>query len=186
MMDYFFWEEALEQAKEEGYHNFNDQAIRAREILRERRKLEGSEKHKTYLKSVEWKNKRAIIMERDKGLCQDCLIFLPQIKKLFKNFIFDKNIILTKKAEQVHHKTYASLHTPKEIDDCISLCSVCHKIRHCETRAYFNILNELRKMKLLKIVHTNILKQEKIKEIILKQHDNFIKSITIKPEEFGG
>ena len=64
--------------------------------------------YKSYLESDGWKKLRLKILWRDSFKCQDC----------------------SSTATQVHHLNYDHLHTDKESEFCISICSTCHKKRH--------------------------------------------------------
>jgi 5-methylcytosine-specific restriction endonuclease McrA len=64
--------------------------------------------YKEYLKTDKWQNKRAKVLERDKYLCQACLV---------------------NKATQVHHLTYEEV-TDEPMFDLISICSPCHEKLH--------------------------------------------------------
>ena len=65
-------------------------------------------KYQEYLRSKQWKEKRALVMVRDNNTCQHC-------RKAI--------------AEEVHHLTYVNLFN-EPLDDLISLCSVCHSKVH--------------------------------------------------------
>lgn len=65
-------------------------------------------KYHQYLDSIIWKNKRKIVLERDKYLCQICKI-LP--------------------AEDVHHLNYNNVYNEK-LEDLQSLCKKCHNEIH--------------------------------------------------------
>jgi len=141
-------------------------------------------KHKVYLSSHEWKEKRGIIRERDNDLCQDCLRLSPKIFEEFKKkFPFLKNIKLdiNIRASQVHHLNYDTLHTPQEIDDCISLCEFCHKIKHSGLRYDYKKNVILRNENILKIINIRLGKHPEMIELNRKLHDNFLKSITVNP-----
>lgn len=65
----------------------------------------------TYLKSDNWKRKRAIVLKRDNFKCQIC----------------------GAPATQVHHKKYYKNALGKEhIEHLISVCNKCHKTCHLE------------------------------------------------------
>lgn len=58
-----------------------------------------------YLKSIEWKKKRALVLKRDNYKC----------------------VLCENRATQVHHKKYARYNIGKEpIEWLISVCDVCH------------------------------------------------------------
>jgi uncharacterized protein YlaI len=66
------------------------------------------EEYDVYLKSPEWKSKRARALKRDGYLCQGCL---------------------ERRATQVHHRTYD--HVGAEVlFELISLCDDCHQRLH--------------------------------------------------------
>lgn len=85
---------------------------------------------KKFYNSTAWKIKRLEILNRDRHECQDCI---SRIKNANRNGILlngsDRKI---RRAEEVHHikelKEYPEL---KLCDDnLISLCTICHNIRH--------------------------------------------------------
>jgi len=178
------WDDALRQIEQEGFYGtFEEKKERVKSLMSSEAKKIASDAHRDYLNSPEWKTKRERVMKRDKYYCRDCLVFIPQIKKLFKDFIFEE-IDFARRASQVHHLDYSFLNTPYEIDYCISLCEECHKKRHSTTSSSFNYWNKKRKEIILRIAHSIILKQEKITEIIFNHHKEFIKNITLPPLEF--
>jgi len=62
-----------------------------------------------YLKSDDWKRKRALVLKRDGYRCVYCGI----------------------RAEQVHHKRYARRQIGREpIDWLVSVCERCHRKQH--------------------------------------------------------
>jgi hypothetical protein len=65
-------------------------------------------KYYLYLNSVEWKNKRNQVFERDSNICQKCL---------------------AKTADDVHHLTYENIGN-ENLTDLISICRSCHKEIH--------------------------------------------------------
>jgi len=145
--------------------------------------------HRTYLESNEWKEKRARIFERDKSLCQDCKVISKRIfneifKKVILDFDLDIDLNYKMKASQVHHTTYESLHTPQEEDDCISLCSDCHKVKHSGLRYDYRKNVIKRDKKIIRIIHRRLLKHPKIIELVKKQHNDFIKSLITKPKDW--
>jgi hypothetical protein len=78
------------------------------EAIKEKLRLIHKTKYDKYLQSPFWKQKSAIVKERDKYLCQMCL---------------------TEKATEVHHITYDRLFN-ELTSDLISVCSNCHKTIH--------------------------------------------------------
>jgi hypothetical protein len=64
--------------------------------------------YKEYLQSCEWKEKREIVLIRDKYLCQSCMLA---------------------KATIVHHKNYDNIFN-EPLFDLISVCDKCHKRIH--------------------------------------------------------
>ncbi|WP_377477665.1 HNH endonuclease [Olivibacter oleidegradans] len=65
-------------------------------------------KYKNYLLSVEWKEKRRLVLERDNSLCQHCM---------------------TATAENIHHLKYDNLFN-EPLEDLLSLCKPCHEKEH--------------------------------------------------------
>ncbi len=146
-------------------------------------------KHRVYLNSNEWKEKREIILKRDNYLCQDCLKVSALVFEYLKknlNWLKDLNINfnIKIKASQVHHLNYGSLHTSEEINDCISLCGLCHQIKHSGLKYDYNRISEIRFNNILRILYNRILKNPLIIEIGIKQHDEFIKSLILKPNDW--
>lgn len=64
--------------------------------------------YKEYLQSKEWKTKRLKVLERANYICEICK---------------------TKKAYQVHHKTYKRIYKEK-LSDLIATCGICHQAEH--------------------------------------------------------
>jgi len=144
-------------------------------------------KHKVYLNSDEWKKKREFILERDNYLCQDCLNLSPMIFKiLIKKIPFLKDISIDTniKAAQVHHLNYNSLHTPQEINDCISLCEFCHKIKHSGLKYDYKKNVEKRNQMIENIILLRLEKHPLILELKNKIKKEFIKSLTLKPNDW--
>ena len=73
------------------------------------------EKLKEFYKSSAWRTAREIALKRDKYLCQDCkerpAEVVHHIKHLDKNNVNDPNISLNQ-------------------DNLISICAMCHSLRH--------------------------------------------------------
>lgn len=68
-------------------------------------------KYENYLVSKDWKDKRALVLERDKNTCKMC------------KFSFNRSSL------EVHHITYKNLfHEP--LADLVTLCKKCHKQIH--------------------------------------------------------
>ena len=61
-----------------------------------------------YFKSDQWANVERSVMQRQRGLCQDC----------------------SGLASEVHHESYDNIAECGEEDDCVALCHKCHKARH--------------------------------------------------------
>ena len=81
----------------------NQQEVRKQEFAES--KKEWFVGYNKYLNSEKWKSKRALVLERDKNICQACL----------------KN-----KANEVHHLTYR--HVMNEpLFDLVSICKPCHE-----------------------------------------------------------
>lgn len=72
------------------------------------RKKEHTERYHAYLDSPEWKDKRLRVLNRDKYICQGCLI---------------------NKATQVHHLTYDRIFK-EPLFDLTSVCNDCHHNIH--------------------------------------------------------
>lgn len=174
------WQEVIARAKSELNQGaeWEDIVRRAREILRDSARFN----YQKYLKSQRWVKLREKILQRDGYECQDCKNSLQELLKKLHWIPF--KIAYNKKASQVHHEDYYWLWTDKEEEDCVSLCGFCHLIRHNKLnkkslelerdnslliRIYYEILK-----------HTNYLKRE------IEFHKDYIKSITIKPEDWEG
>jgi len=84
-----------------------------------------------YYRSRRWRIIRGRIIKRDKSTCRRCSV--PVGGALC----------------HVHHITYANIGTPKEKDDCLTLCIVCHGNEHnvdflkdlCDNRTSGEYLN---------------------------------------------
>ena len=93
---------------------------------------------KKFYNSKLWKNKRIVILVRDKYECQDCR---KRLEEAVRNNTYlspeDRKI---RRATEVHHikelKEYPELGL--EDDNLISLCSICHNIRHGRIVKWFN------------------------------------------------
>lgn len=71
-------------------------------------KQDRQQEYALYLKSPEWRNRRRLVLERDRYKCQGCL---------------------NAPATEVHHRNYD--HRGDEVlFDCISVCDACHKKIH--------------------------------------------------------
>jgi hypothetical protein len=76
--------------------------------LREDASYELTAEYQEYLKTPEWREKRAAVMERERGRCQGCR---------------------TAPAVEVHHLTYA--HVRRELlFELVALCRSCHETAH--------------------------------------------------------
>lgn len=64
--------------------------------------------HNEYLRSPEWKRLRQLVIKRDKGICQGCLLA---------------------DGTQVHHLTYVR-HKRELLIDLVLLCDACHERAH--------------------------------------------------------
>lgn len=71
---------------------------------REKEKQEWFKSYAIYLNSIEWKQKRLKVLERDRFTCQGCL---------------------TNRANEVHHLTYKHVYN-EFLFELISLCKPCH------------------------------------------------------------
>lgn len=105
--------------KQSGYAPEFDEGLResARERnaeIREKvRKAENDAwwgKYKEYMESEEWRSLRAKVLERDGFMCQGCL---------------------TKRARQVHHRTYENFGNEFAFE-LVSLCNECHERFHAD------------------------------------------------------
>lgn len=90
--DHLFWE------KREAYNN----------KVKEKRLEKRREYYNECIKSAEWLNLRQLVLQRDKNICQGCLI---------------------NKAEEVHHLTYDNLGN-EFLFELISVCKKCHDRIH--------------------------------------------------------
>ena len=97
---------------------------------------------KKFYNSKHWKNKRLIILARDRSECQDCK---KRLEDAVKNNAYltpdDRRI---RPAQEVHHikelKEFPELGL--EEDNLVSLCTICHNARHGRTVKYFNVKKE--------------------------------------------
>lgn len=89
----------------EQFEKYQKRYIALRQIEQEKDKKIWFDKHNEYLNSMEWKEKRDEVLNRDGHLCQACL---------------------KRKATQVHHINYK--HWGNEpLFDLISVCDSCHE-----------------------------------------------------------
>lgn len=107
---------------ESGYCDLHSEEFETKEKERRKRFVERYNKENKYNKfywSQKWKRLREYVLCRDNYLCQDCL----------------KNNEITE-ATDVHHIEKIRLAWDKRYDpdNCISLCSECHKKRDYEKR----------------------------------------------------
>ena len=179
------WDDSIDEAKDEfggGWiEDWGEVMERAKEIMSSEASRIAKEEHAIYLLSDEWKQKREIVLQRDNNLCQDCLFKLPEIKNFFeKKFKVDLTVE-NRRANQVHHQSYNYLHTDLEIGDCISLCGICHKIRHSNPEDKF--FRNLRYNQLYLRCYYALRLHPKIVKRKLEQHKKFINSVTFKPKD---
>jgi len=71
---------------------------------------EKKEQYRNYLTSPEWKQKRALVIDRENGLCQGC-----------------RQSPIT----EVHHSTYKTVGN-ELLFQLVGLCSPCHRLAHPE------------------------------------------------------
>ena len=75
------------------------------------------------------------------------------------------------------------MRTSSEMSDCVSLCGLCHMKKHSGSiRA--KALEEQIKSKIMLGIYYEILKQPYYIREALLQHNSFIKSLEIKPNDF--
>ena len=82
---------------------------------------EAYKKYKSYIRSKAFKEVKKAVEERDGGECQVC------------GRTRQNGVTLS-----CHHRTYRHLYEgiPNEVDDCITLCSICHKAIHSAKKNY--------------------------------------------------
>jgi 5-methylcytosine-specific restriction endonuclease McrA len=89
----------------------------ARPRRREAR-LERQRGYRRYLKTPEWQQRRAAIVERSRGFCEDCG---------------------SRESLDVHHLTYKRRGSERA-GDLVALCRQCHKERHSGKRTTFDVI----------------------------------------------
>ncbi len=185
------WDEEVREAKEELGYNPYEYVSDFKEVTnlaKENMSSEAKENHQIYLQSPEWKLKRDKILERDNHSCQDCLLETQNITKLFNDIIKKfkiKKLNYFVKASEVHHIDYSYLQTEFEEEYCISLCNICHRLRHVgNITMSLKSLRETRRKKIYFGIYSLLLKQPEIIKESNKQHDNFIKSLITNPKIF--
>jgi hypothetical protein len=100
------------QFDEEVTQAFWSQSARKRESKRSQEQWHWWAWYDSYLLSVEWQERRKLVLERCKGFCEGCL---------------------RRKATQVHHLTYE--HVGNELlYELVALCDDCHGKAHEERR----------------------------------------------------
>lgn len=179
----YTWNQAVEKAKEEGFTDWDEIVEYARDLLSQTASDIQRENHFEYLNSSEWKGKRLKILERDKYICHDCLnTNFSHILKLFSNF-FLKDIDYRTKATEVHHLDYRYKQTELEEEFCISVCNVCHRLRHCATEYQKKQLILERERNLIIRLIIVLSKQPEYQEVYQKKNEAYLKKITLKPSE---
>lgn len=99
---------ANENKRENKWELHNEERTKFINWINEKRKSALKEGYDEYLNSEKWKSLRLKILERDKNICQACLI---------------------NKATQVHHLTYERF-TDECCFDLVSVCVPCHNKIH--------------------------------------------------------
>lgn len=178
------WDDSIEEAKDNlgiyGYtKNFDEVVNEAKNLL----SSDAVMKHLLYLKSNEWKIKRKKVLERDNYICQDCLEVIKEVAKLFKK-VYTKKVDYNKRASQVHHLDYSYKQTDLEEEYCISLCTICHQLKHAKTTVHIKVLKKKLMDNVFIGIYLWLLKQPEFIKEAKKQHDDFIKSLTVKPNEW--
>lgn len=96
--------------QENGWKKGFDERNGEAEQERLQRRQEWFEQYREYLKSDKWRVKRLAALKRDGYVCQACL---------------------SRKASQVHHKTYEHVFD-EPLFDLESVCEHCHQKLHAE------------------------------------------------------
>jgi len=79
-------------------------------------------KYQRYIKSKEFDEVRKIVFERDNHQCQFCN-WTPDD--------YQADLKSTHRSLSCHHRTYEHLYDEKNnLNDCITICSVCHSNLH--------------------------------------------------------
>lgn len=79
-------------------------------------------KYQRYIKSKEFDEVRKAVFERDNYQCQFCN-WTPDD--------YNPDVKSSKRTLTCHHRTYEHLYNEKEhLEDCITVCSVCHPNLH--------------------------------------------------------
>lgn len=176
-----YWDIALRDAKVELGSNadFEEICDRAREMLSE----DASHSHKLYLKSDRWELIRKKVLKRDNNNCVDCLKIIPDVIKEFKR-VFHDDIKFKTRASDVHHLDYHYLNTELEEDYCISLCNLCHKLRHTQLSISKDFLLRKLKEEIREGIVIELLNHPCLLLEISKQNKEFIKSLTVNPMDW--
>lgn len=114
------WDSDLERSYEQ--HIEKQRAVLENQFIQQTLAIESGTDatYSSYLATDEWKQKRKLILERDKYICQGCL---------------------TAEAEEVHHLSYDDV--PNELMfDLVSLCRNCHERVHRRKIAKLRKLEE--------------------------------------------
>lgn len=102
------FDETLQETWQRKLKTFWKLQTEQREAQREKENTEWWQRYNLYLKSKDWQERRRLVLERDKYVCQGCM---------------------RNKATQVHHLTYE--HVTKEfLFELTSLCEACHRRIH--------------------------------------------------------
>ena len=201
------WEDALARAKEElgiseYTSNWDEVLETARKIMSKEASKIASEEHKEYLNSEEWKQKREIILKRDNSECVYCKNKINELIEsgldssifhkdnfminIFVNLmkIYESNNIYIPAAE-VHQLDYQYKQTPQEEEYCVSLCSCCHKLCHSTSQSNSDYWEKQRWEKMLLHYLIELNKSSKFQKQLNNLNKDYIKSITIKPNELN-
>jgi hypothetical protein len=90
------------------YQKKQEQKRQEFENEQQRKNKEWWEWYNNYLLTYKWRNKRQRVLERDKHICQSCLI---------------------NKATEVHHLSYKFVGN-EPLFQLVSICDTCHKMIH--------------------------------------------------------
>jgi len=84
------------------------QSIVDNKALRAKWKVEQKEKYAEYLETPEWQEKRRLVIERARGICEGCRV---------------------RHASQVHHLTYENI-GDEFLWQLVAVCRICHERYH--------------------------------------------------------
>lgn len=111
-------------------HNNKDDITKTKR----KQKSEAYLKYQRYIRSDEFDKVRQAVFERDNYQCQFCN-WTPDD--------YNPDVKSSKRTLSCHHKTYDNLYNELEhLNDCITICSCCHRAAHSSPSNYSRFKNK--------------------------------------------